>query len=74
MTIRIAIEGMSCGGCVRSVEHALASVADVEAREVRVGEALVTLALEDEASIARVREAIEGAGFDVTRVSAAHAS
>ena len=39
--MRIAIEGMSCGHCVRSVERALATVGGVQAEQVGVGQAVV---------------------------------
>lgn len=71
MTVRVTIEGMSCGGCVRSVEHALSSVSEIGSRTVTVGEAVVTLVKEDEATIEKLRHAIEDAGFDVTAIAPA---
>lgn len=37
--IRLEIEGMHCGACVRRVGEALKSVAGVKIAEVKVGEA-----------------------------------
>lgn len=39
--LRLTIDGMHCGGCVRRVTAALARVQDVEVREVEVGSAVV---------------------------------
>ena len=41
--MRIDIEGMSCGHCVRSVERALGAVDGVQAFKVGVGQAVVEL-------------------------------
>jgi copper chaperone len=60
--IRIPIKGMSCGGCVRSVQHALGRLPGVQVESVDVGSAVVSYdpSLTDRAVLAR---AIEGAGF-----------
>jgi copper chaperone CopZ len=39
--ITIPIHGMSCGGCVRKVEHALGSLPGVKVEGVTVGSATV---------------------------------
>lgn len=39
--ITIPIRGMSCGGCVRKVEHALGDLAGVKVETVSVGSATV---------------------------------
>jgi copper chaperone len=59
----LTIAGMSCGGCVASVQKALARIG-VEHAEVEVGKAAVEY---DESKVTHdlVVEAIEDAGFDV---------
>lgn len=63
----IEIEGMSCGGCVRSVTAALSRVAGVAVRTVEVGRAVVgtrdTLAME------QALDAVRDAGFEARVVS-----
>lgn len=53
------VEGMTCGGCVRSVTAALARVG-VRA-EVSLADATVTVA--EPADDVRVQQALEGAGY-----------
>lgn len=62
----LPIEGMSCGGCVRSVRTALEAITGVHAVEVslELGRAEVELDPELTSRTALVG-AIEGAGFDV---------
>jgi len=60
------VEGMSCGGCVASVERAVKAVAGVSAVEVRLADAEATVVFEpQQATVAAIRAAIEAAGFDV---------
>ena len=40
--MRIAIQGMSCGGCMRAVERALGQIAGVRVQSVEVGAAVVS--------------------------------
>lgn len=61
LSLRIA--GMSCGGCVSSVRHALARLPGVEVREVEVGRA--TLAYDPGLSTPEtIESAIVKAGFE----------
>ncbi len=64
--ILVPVEGMSCGGCVRSVTNALNALGGVEVIEVTLqpGAAKVQVA-PAHASRAGVVEAILDAGFDV---------
>ena len=59
MTIRLAVDGMTCGHCERAVEEALAAVAGVE-RVVRVsrdaGEAVVEGSPDPQALVRAVAE------------------
>jgi copper ion binding protein len=55
-TMKLGIEGMSCGGCVLSVEKALGRVSGVEK---------VTVSLEKKEAV------VEGKGLDRGRLAAA---
>ncbi len=65
-TVTLKIEGMSCGGCVSSVQSVLEPIAGVSRVEVTLepGQAVVEF---DPAktNVKDLQEAIEGAGFDV---------
>ena len=63
-TVRLTIDGMSCGHCVARVSRTLASLRGVRADEVRIGGARVTL---DPAlvSVDQVTEALREAGYAV---------
>ncbi len=70
-TIRLNIEGMHCGACVRRVRAALAGVTGVTVREVAIGHAEVEVA--DEVAEGApadaegaVRTAVLEAGFHPT--------
>lgn len=58
-TVSLRIKGITCGGCVRSIERVLASVKGIQDMDVRVGS--VSLVIDPEkfeaAVIARVLEA-----------------
>lgn len=62
-TYTIEVEGMSCGGCVLSVEKAAQSVPGVQAVRVSLVERTATVEGPPETR-ERVVLAIEGAGFD----------
>jgi len=63
-TIDLKIEGMTCGGCVKSVTRVLSGVAGVSAADVSLdeGRALVTY---DPAKtgVEAMKQAVERAGF-----------
>lgn len=63
MTEIIKINGMSCQGCVASVQKAISRL-PVEKTEVEIGKAMVEF---DEANVThqQIVEAIEDAGFKV---------
>ncbi len=75
--VRLSVGGMSCASCVSSVESALDDLDDVA--EVRVNfateRASVRLREEypDDAALGRLREAVEGVGFEVLDVDAPQA-
>ena len=60
----LQVEGMSCGGCVRSVTKSVQSV-DSKAR-VEVDLAAKKVLVETDASLEAVKAAISDAGYDVT--------
>jgi copper chaperone len=64
--IVIAISGMSCGHCLSAVNKAVQSVDGIELKSVRIGQA--ELRATDEGAIARVKAAIQDAGYGVEGV------
>ena len=63
-TVEVPIVGMDCGGCVRNVRGALAALPGVEAVEVFLaGERAEVRFDPAKASVGRIREAIEEAGY-----------
>ncbi len=61
--LSIGVEGMSCGGCVLSVEAALAAVPGVEKVEVRLAEKRA-MVWAREVPRERLVNAVNNAGFD----------
>ena len=65
-TITLNIEGMHCGGCVKSVTRVLTELDGVQSADVQLeGKANVTFD-ENRVNVAQVIEVIEDAGFDAT--------
>jgi len=66
-TVRLSISGMSCAGCVKSVEDALRAVPGVREASVNLAErtAVVTGSAPAEALI----EAVRGAGYDAAELT-----
>ena len=60
MATTYRVTGMTCGGCARSVESAIKSVAAGAKVEVDLGKAAVTV---DGATEADVKKAVDEAGF-----------
>lgn len=61
----IAVEGMTCEGCVRSVTRAVSVLPGVESVAVDLSGRRATVRHDSAlASVDRVREAIRDAGFD----------
>jgi copper chaperone len=69
MAVILKIEGMHCGGCVRSVEQAARGVESVETVSVSLENNEVVAEM-DPALIDRLVTAIEDSGFDVVSRSA----
>lgn len=62
--VTLGVDGMSCGGCVSSVEKALERVPGV--KRVRVSLQEATAEVEGEGlDTTRLRAAVEDAGYDV---------
>jgi len=64
--IRLSIAGMSCAGCVSSVEKALQSVNDVETASVNFAEH--TADIQGEVSAAILIKAVQNAGYDASEM------
>lgn len=68
--IRLMIEGMTCGHCVRGVDRALSRLPGVEVEKVEMGSAVVAY---DPAAMKpeRMAEAISEEGYEVRGVGVA---
>lgn len=65
-TITLNIEGMHCGGCVKSVTRVLTELYGVQSADVQLeGKANITFD-ENRVNVAQLIEVIEDAGFDAT--------
>ena len=65
-TITLNIEGMHCGGCVKSVTQVLTELDGVQSADVQLeGKANITFD-ENRVNVAQLIEVIEDAGFDDT--------
>lgn len=68
-TIKLAIEGMSCGHCLNAVNKSLAAIPGVRIKSVAIGRAEVEF---DPAGMTadRIIAAIDGAGYRATETPA----
>ena len=65
-TTTLKIEGMTCGGCVASVERVLKALDGVDRVEVSLADARATVAYDRErVSEKDLKAAVEDAGYDV---------
>ena len=65
-TITLNIQGMTCGGCVKSVTNALNQVAGVQSVDVSLDHNNATISFDDsQVQQSTLKEAIEDAGFDL---------
>ena len=65
-TITLNIEGMHCGGCVKSVTQVLTELDGVQSADVQLeGKANITFD-ENRVNVAQLIEVIEDAGYDAT--------
>jgi len=60
----LKIEGMTCGGCVRSVEKALGQVAGVKSTQVDLAQGQATVEADNGVDPAAFVAAVEDAGYD----------
>lgn len=66
-TVTLQIEGMTCGGCVRSVTRVLSEMAGVEKADVSLEQSNAVVVFDEaKTSVAALKEAVEDAGYDVT--------
>ncbi len=68
MKKQINIEGMSCGHCVKHVKGALAELPEVVNIEVNLEGKYAIVELNAQVADAKLKEAIEEAGYDVTGI------
>ena len=61
MSEKYKVDGMTCGGCARSVTNAITKLAPNARVEVDLPTGIVTV---DGADADAVKDAVEGAGFD----------
>ncbi len=65
-TTVLKVNGMTCGGCVRSVKNVLESIQGVNSAEVSLEKAQVTVTYDPaKADVNRMREAVTDAGYQV---------
>jgi len=64
VTTRFAVDGMTCGGCVRSVTRVVSELPGVKAVDVSLPEKAAKVEHEAAVTPAAIVAAIEGAGFD----------
>jgi len=67
MTTSYKIEGMTCGGCVKSVTNAIERAAPGLKFEVSLEQAAVKV--EGEHRLETIQQAVEDAGFDFSTLS-----
>ena len=65
-TITLNIEGMHCGGCVKSVTRVLTELDGVQSADVQLEGKANIIFDENRVSVAQLIEVIEYAGFDDT--------
>jgi copper chaperone len=61
-TIHLTVTGMTCGGCVRSVQKVLSTVNGVTAADVRVGHLIVTID-PSRVDAKAIQQALKAGGF-----------
>ncbi|MEN9723090.1 MAG: hypothetical protein RJB38_1076 [Pseudomonadota bacterium] len=68
---QILVEGMTCGGCEKSVKAAFAKLPEVQSVDVQVKTGKVTVTFQPEKSLTeqQLREAIQSAGYRVKKIT-----
>ena len=64
-TTTLEVKGMTCGGCVRSVERVLKAITGVTEVEVTLADGMVRVKSDDSHGFAQFKQAIEDAGYEV---------
>jgi copper chaperone len=65
-TVELAIDGMTCGGCVHSVKNVLESIEGVTSAEASLEKAQATVTYDPaKADVNEMREAVTDAGYQV---------
>lgn len=59
--VQLQVNGMTCGGCVRSVNRILSGVSGVKPLDVQIG--LARLEAEDATAVQRALDALENGGY-----------
>lgn len=65
METTLKIEGMHCGGCVKSVEKALSAVPGVKTVAVNLEKGTAAVSADASVSTGTLKTAVEDAGYDV---------
>lgn len=66
-TITLNIDGMTCGGCVKSVSNALKQVDGVTQADVSLEQNNAKISFDDsQTSVADLTQAVEDAGFEAS--------
>lgn len=66
-TTIVHIKGMSCGGCVSSIETVLRKIPGVNSVEVSLNDGQAVIQHDEPLKEEVVNQAIEGAGFEVVK-------
>jgi copper chaperone len=65
-TVTLKIDGMTCGGCVASVERVLKAVPGVAATKVQLSPGLAEVSFDPaQTGVPALRAAVEAAGYDI---------
>jgi copper chaperone CopZ len=64
MVTILKVEGMTCGGCVGSVERALLAIKGVESASADLDGATATVTHDGTATVPALIEALDDAGYD----------
>jgi copper chaperone len=65
-TVKLEVQGMTCGGCVASVTRVLKATPGVEDAQVTLQPGAATVTFDPQkVDVAKLKAAIVGAGFDV---------
>lgn len=68
MTKTVFVEGMTCNNCVRHVKEALEELQGVKTVKVDLEGKKAVIDLSQEVSDKQITDAIEDAGYDVSRI------